>query len=214
MPTLRAVPLSVAEEDHYRRRYMLRHARPPRGTLSEGQRRAVEKWRYLANHLARKVDPGNADDFEDSVAESHVVMCKAALRYTASLGTAPSTFFGSSVGFHLRSVSRDRVAAGFAGTRGLNRLADVLRAIPERNDMPFGVIQKERAEAPGDEWEAVIAAVAKLPHRLLAVLTWRFADSLTLTEIGRRMGLSKERVRQLETEAIARVRAACGEGGG
>ena len=53
------------------------------------------------------------------------------------------------------------------------------------------------------------AALASLPERELEVVTMRYGlgdtEPKTLEEIGRRLGLTRERVRQIETEALKRL---------
>ena len=48
--------------------------------------------------------------------------------------------------------------------------------------------------------------LARLPERYRQVVVWRFWDGLTLAECGRRMGVIRERVRQIEARAIGRMR--------
>jgi RNA polymerase nonessential primary-like sigma factor len=49
--------------------------------------------------------------------------------------------------------------------------------------------------------------LSKLPHQQQKVLTLRFGladgDELSRTEIGQRMGISRERVRQIEQQALS-----------
>ena len=68
-------------------------------------------------------------------------------------------------------------------------------------------------------WEAddLLTAIAALPEREAQILRMRYAlgevdQPMTLREIGRAIGLSRERVRQLEHVAIARLRTALGGG--
>ncbi len=81
-----------------------------------------------------------------------------------------------------------------------------------------------RAERPDlidlGDWEraGLLARLERLPEREAEVLRLRFGLStgfppLTLREIGRRLRLSRERVRQLEQQALARLREGL-EGGG
>lgn len=81
-----------------------------------------------------------------------------------------------------------------------------------------------RAERPDlidlGDWEraGLLARLERLPEREAEVLRLRFGLStgfppLTLREIGRRLRLSRERVRQLEQQALTRLREGL-EGGG
>lgn len=69
----------------------------------------------------------------------------------------------------------------------------------------------ERTVIRGQEIDAVRAIVASLPEREREVIRHRFgledAPVLSLTEIGTRLGLSRERVRQIEAGALALLRA-------
>ena len=61
--------------------------------------------------------------------------------------------------------------------------------------------------------EAVRVAVAQLPPREARVVALRFGldgEEATLEETGRCVGLSRERVRQLEAQAVERLRKALG----
>ncbi len=69
-------------------------------------------------------------------------------------------------------------------------------------------------------WEAteMLAALDELPEREAQILRMRYGlgdveQPMTLREIGRKIELSRERVRQLEHIAIKRLRAALGGGG-
>ena len=56
--------------------------------------------------------------------------------------------------------------------------------------------------------QALRAAVERLPERERDVVSLRYGldgDPLSLAEIGRRLGLTRERVRQIETEALERL---------
>lgn len=74
------------------------------------------------------------------------------------------------------------------------------RAIPERepaNEMP-------------EEWERTRDAIRFLDPKSRDILKGRFFRGETLREIGERLGVSKERIQQLQAEAIRKLRAMLG----
>ena len=62
------------------------------------------------------------------------------------------------------------------------------------------------------ETESVRALLSTLSHREQQILAWRYGEGLdeplTLEQIGRRLGVSAERVRQIEQRALAKLRTA------
>jgi RNA polymerase primary sigma factor len=62
--------------------------------------------------------------------------------------------------------------------------------------------------------ETVSAALEELPEREREVLRWRFGlargDSSSLAEIGKRLGVTRERARQIEDQALRHLRAHAG----
>jgi RNA polymerase primary sigma factor len=60
--------------------------------------------------------------------------------------------------------------------------------------------------------EALGRVLCRLPDREREILEWRFGlrddEELTLAAIGKRMGISRERVRQLEKRALTQLREA------
>lgn len=72
-------------------------------------------------------------------------------------------------------------------------------------------IDQEEALLESERREAVWAVLAELPDRDRDVLVARYGlagvKPGTLTEVGRRVGLSRERVRQIEAAAVERIRA-------
>jgi RNA polymerase sigma factor (sigma-70 family) len=70
----------------------------------------------------------------------------------------------------------------------------------------------EATAEQSEQNEALADALATLEPRERAVLVWRFGlegtERHTLAEVGRALGLSKERARQIEEEALRKLRAA------
>ena len=91
------------------------------------------------------------------------------------------------------------------------------RPVGEEGDATFGdLVAKEHAPPPEEEVrvtlgrEALHRAVAELPDREREVVKLRYglngdSDPASLDEIGRRLGITRERVRQIEAEALERL---------
>jgi RNA polymerase primary sigma factor len=87
--------------------------------------------------------------------------------------------------------------------------------VGDQEDATFGDFVQGDGPLPEEEVEtslrsqALTAALAVLPERERRVLVLRYgledAEPKTLEEIGRRLGLTRERVRQIEVEALRRL---------
>ena len=101
---------------------------------------------------------------------------------------------------------------------------------PASLDMPVGLDgDRMRAETVADDAAqaamqsvaetddlpaTVSAALEALPEREREVLRWRYglarADTSSLVEIGKRLGITRERARQIESQALRRLRKNAG----
>ena len=89
------------------------------------------------------------------------------------------------------------------------------RPIGDENDVAFGDLIATREPGPAEEFElslredVVQRAVAELSERERNVLKLRYGlngeDPLSLQEVGLRLGVTRERVRQIEIEALGRL---------
>jgi RNA polymerase primary sigma factor len=90
------------------------------------------------------------------------------------------------------------------------------RPVGSDNDASFGDLLPGEAASPEEEvsvsleQSALKQAVEELPDRERAIVKWRYGlngdtDPQSLEEIGRRLGLTRERVRQIEAAALRRL---------
>lgn len=90
---------------------------------------------------------------------------------------------------------------------GAEQLGDVIA--DERSEPPNSALEKKM------DIEALRTAFKQLPDREAAVLRLRFGmngvEEQTLDEIGRRFGVTRERIRQLESRALEKIRTMLGE---
>jgi RNA polymerase primary sigma factor len=97
----------------------------------------------------------------------------------------------------------------------------IYNAVPQGDEVDSGpslgeVLTDNRVKEPcsgmveADELRQVLALLGELDERAAAVLRLRFGldgeEPKTLKEIGERLGLTRERVRQIECEALSRIR--------
>jgi RNA polymerase sigma factor (sigma-70 family) len=194
-----------------------------------GDREAID--RLISSNLAfvvgmAKEHRGRGVPFEDLIAEGCVGLLKAIRRYRPESGTRFMTYASFWVRkeilaavveqphpVHVPRYARDhgtfasrpvRLDAGPGGTAE-SPLSGLLR-----DELPgpaeTAIAREHRAR--------VRRHLLTLPPREQAVLAWRFGlggqPSQTLNEIGRRLGLSRERVRQIEVAALEELRGAVG----
>ena len=102
-----------------------------------------------------------------------------------------------------RAPSLDEVA------RSLEIPAEQLAELEEIGQPPLGTLLRERKDLTG--------LLDDLPERERAVIRLRFGlsgeEPLTLEAVSRRLGFSPERVRQIETESLKKLRALLAERG-
>lgn len=88
------------------------------------------------------------------------------------------------------------------------------------NDHPLAEILATHDDTAGEaeqklEIEQLRRAIAALTPREIRIISWRFGlnpdeEPLTLSEIGRRLGISRQRVQTIEQNALERLRANLG----
>ena len=144
----------------------------------------------LVPYMVRRQCPGEAD-YADLIQEGWIGLWQAILHYDVGRGYAFSTYAGRAI--------RNRVwqAVKWAGkSQGWlepQRAGDSLAAI-------LASWEQEQLH------QALQEALSSLPERLRGVIMlaygWEGRTPLCLAAIGRQMGLTRERVRQLRNEAL------------
>lgn len=182
--------------------------RPP---LTPAQQELVAANLGLAGAVAKRLANLTPEwvSLDDVVAAAVVGLCRASQTFDPAKGARFSTYGWTAAAQHARRFLREERGRGMA--------------VPEARDVPAGtqlfgaigggsddqdfaatVVAPEPEPGPPDEakvWAAVDAALPGERERL--VLRLRFRDGWQLDRIGRLLGVSKERARQIEARALA-----------
>jgi RNA polymerase sigma factor for flagellar operon FliA len=101
---------------------------------------------------------------------------------------------------------------------GIMALDEVQRSGERSDRSTLGESLPDRAQGPLEVYEAkeskeaLREAVDRMPERDRAVLTMYYYDGLTLTEIGRVLGVTESRVCQIHTKALRQLRSKLADG--
>ncbi|MYF27235.1 MAG: sigma-70 family RNA polymerase sigma factor [Acidimicrobiia bacterium] len=146
-----------------------------------------------------------------NVADTLQVMVASGRRLSQELGRPPTTEeLGADLDLPVEKVRKITEIAG--GTLSLDATLD------SHDDLTLGQVVADRdAESPGESiaqqllQEKVALALEQLADREREVVIMRFglADGQvrTLQEVSREMGVTKERIRQMETRALEKLRS-------
>ena len=162
--------------------------------------RIIRSYLRLVISIVRKYT-GHSQDFFDLVSEGNISLIQASERFDFGRGNRFSTYATwAIINDFARRIPRDRSRrVRFAtGREGL------LQALTDHRD-------RGRADAMDQEQcrEVIRKLLGYLDDREQAILVRRFGlagDKQTLVEVGRELGISKERVRQLESRALDKLR--------
>lgn len=186
-------------------------AEPSSERLTPEQSALVVQWRPYAIKLANRwwsCYGGNQSDWQS---EALLGLCLAALRFDSSRSSkrGGTANFVSCVWHQVRSkLSVFLQTRRLAGMRYCPRRREVMRddRVPDDGIMDRRLNHYEDQEVAG-------LATSCLDVTERTIMVERIDGGRTLSEVGRRVGLSRERVRQIQDRAIVKMRSVLVERG-
>ena len=176
-------------------------------------------------HIAKEFR-GRGLPFEDVIAEGCVGLLKAIRHYRAERGTRFMTYASFWVRKEILAAISDQPhtihVPRYAREHGCNTPRLLRLDVPEYSDGETNLGDRLRHHDPlpvetlieNGQVRRLRRLLLRLEPRDQAVLAWRYGlggqPEQTLNEIALRLGLSRERVRQIEVSALARLREANG----
>lgn len=181
--------------------------------LTPAQQADVVRWMALGARIAARSAVMQPADADDAIGEAWLQMCRSVRTYDPVRGFKLSTHLGDGVRYAMLAVYQDRARQGFAGLKGKGTAAGMLAHVRPRVglDHALELAAVEPADGPAPD-PRLVAALAALPDRHRVAVTWRYLDGLKLDEIGARLGVTKERARQLVAAGVKNLRAYFGVG--
>jgi len=150
-------------------------------------------------------------DFSDQISEGNMALLRAVDKFDASRGFKFSTYACRAI---LKSFSRQ----GMKATRYRQRFPTEFDPALESNDGSEERRRQEQKDSAEEVKQIVLRNAADLTDVEKEILHHRFGfdagrngKPLTLAQVGQLIGLTKERVRQIQNRALAKLREAVEE---
>lgn len=157
----------------------------------------------LVVHIAKR-HASRTNDLFELISEGNVALLRAVDLFDFTRGYKFSTYASWAI---MRQLARQTSAAQKQRSRYRTGLDEIYEA------MPASIADSENALAARELLERMSTSLSR---RQWFILRHRFGldrgvDPQTLAQLGERLGVSKERVRQIESQAIARLQRRFGE---
>ncbi|MFH1107595.1 MAG: sigma-70 family RNA polymerase sigma factor [Planctomycetota bacterium] len=172
-----------------------------RSQIEQVRQRIIRANLRLVVSIAKK-HAGWASNFFEVVSDGNMSLMRAVEKFDYSRGNKFSTYATWAV---MKNYARSIPEQHYHNTRWVTGQETVLETAADRSTEPVHAGDRERVK------ELITAGMRELTDREREVVSNHFGlekpgTSLTLEELGKRFGVTKERVRQIERRALARLR--------
>lgn len=172
--------------------------------LWDARHAAAEQWLqlppYLAHKFCRTYDRDTVRKIggvDEVLSHAYLAYTRARNKFDPARGFSFSTYATWAITNEFKNMLREYFQSQRIDSRSYSDL-DIAEPVPEPGEEDY-------AAELADQREALKAALGRLPHKLHLVLYRRMWEGKCLREVADAMGLTKERVRQLEEQALQRL---------
>ena len=146
---------------------------------------------------------GWSNNFYEVISDGNVSLMRAVEKFDYALGNKFSTYGTWAI---MKNFARSIPEAHYHGKRFVTGQDELLDAEADRSGQTTHASDRIRVR------ELIAAALAQLPQRDREIVAGHFdlagnGTPSTLEQLGKRFGITKERVRQIEQKALAQLRA-------
>jgi len=158
----------------------------------------------LVVSIAKRHVNGKAPNFFEVVSDGNLSLMRAVENFDYARGNKFSTYATWAI---VKNYARTIPEAHYRYARYVTGQDELLEAAPDHRDLPVSDEQTEGVR------EILAAGMAELTDRERTVVTEHFglfgrSATATLEQIGRRFGVTKERIRQIEKRALTKLQQA------
>lgn len=168
--------------------------------LTPQQQQLAAQWRDLAYKMALPYLRRNRHIADEVESAATMGLVKAAATYDPSTGNAFSTYATHCVRNEIRNTLRLERPLGY-------RRPEDPAAVPGTVGLGEHDPATPAVATQAEDREIVGYVMGRMRPRLAEVLRRRHLEGKTLQEVGDEMGITKERVRQIEMQALDRAKA-------
>lgn len=183
-------------------------------TAATAERRIQENMGWIIMQ-ARKYHAWYGADLDDLIQQARIAVARASRTYRPGKGANFLTWASLQIRAELQRWCKYRHALIHTPDSERGRAAHVnvisIHA-PLDEDRELEEVLLPQAETvtteadAGDRRDLIRRALRRLTARERQILNWRFAEELTLEAIAEKLGLSRERIRQIEFMALRKLR--------
>ncbi|UCE59621.1 MAG: sigma-70 family RNA polymerase sigma factor [Phycisphaerales bacterium] len=165
------------------------------------KKRIIQANLRLVVSIAKK-HVGWSPNFFEVVSDGNISLMRAVEKFDYARGNKFSTYATWAI---MKNYARSIPESHYHFTRYVTGLDQVLDATPDHRKEPVSASDRQRVRALIEE------SIEQLSEREREIVTHHFGlaqpeETLTLEQLGNRLGVTKERVRQIEQRALGRLR--------